>query len=236
MKKNKIIFRAQDEHVANVRLKPAPATNFIPQWWKDLSPYFGGNEKFKLDHKGPNTTVKKCAPSLDAISAGYIVPLWADIQVDVGSDGNPEVAWSPQAPVFSIWNPEQSNGFEVPDEYNPLFFKYLHGWIIKTPPGYSSMIVHPVGYQNLPFKAISGFVDTDLLDTDINTPIVFKRGFTGIIEKGTPMFQVIPVKRDAWESEFEEQTEKQHFFNQEKLVSKMVSSYSRHFREKKVYK
>lgn len=235
-KKNKIVFKAQDKHVMEVRTKPVPATQLVPQWWKDLPPYFGNNGKFQLTDQGPNTTVKKCAPSLDAITSGYIVTLWADIQVETNSFEIPTAKWNTQKPVFSIWTQEQSSSFEIDENYNPLVFKYLHGWTIKTPPGYSCLITHPIGYQNLPFKAISGVVDTDKLNTDINTPIVFKKGFNGVIEKGTPMFQVIPIKRENWESEFELQEEQELFFNQEKLASTYISSYARNLREKKNYK
>jgi hypothetical protein len=32
-------------------------------------------------------------------------------------------------------------------------------------------------------------------------PIVLKRGFEGVIKQGTPISQLIPIKRDRWKSE-----------------------------------
>jgi hypothetical protein len=112
----------------------------------------------------------------------------------------------------------------------------LHGWVIKTPPGWSCLITHPISYPDLPFKVITGIVDTDRLDTDINTPIVFKKGFEGIIEKGTPMFQMIPLKRSNWESEVIKGDPKTFEYASEVLKTKIVSSYGKHLRTPKVYK
>jgi hypothetical protein len=111
----------------------------------------------------------------------------------------------------------------------------MHGWIIKTPPGWSCLITHPVGYNNLPIQTMTGIVDTDVLDTPVNSPFMIKKGFEGIIEKGTPMFQIIPFKRSDWKAEYELQKENENMFNIEKLKTKLVSSYGRNLRKAKKY-
>jgi hypothetical protein len=75
-----------------------------------------------------------------------------------------------------------------------------------------------------------------MLESDINSPFIIKSGFEGIIEKGTPMFQVIPFKRADWQAEFVLEKENELFFNREKLMTKIVSSYGRHMRQPKRYK
>jgi hypothetical protein len=232
--KNKIIFEAQSEHVWEVREKPFPAIKKLPEWWKQIPQYSTEDNKLRLN-PGPTVTVKKCFPTLDALGAGYIVPLWADLLVSQNNE-MPFIQWGPHEPVMDQWPESQVSTYEIPDEFSSLVFKYLHGWIIKTPPGWSSFITHPIGYQNLPFRAISGIVDTDILETDINTPILIKKGFEGIIEKGTPMFQIIPFKRENWESDFILQQPNKSFLNAEKLSTKIISSYGRHLRSKKSYK
>jgi hypothetical protein len=127
--------------------------------------------------------------------------------------------------VLENWNNHQVSSFKIPEGYSNLVFKNLHGWIIKTPPGWSSIFLHPVAYSDLPFQVISGIVDTDVLNTDINVPFVVKNNFEGLIEKGTPMFQVIPFKREGWTSEFEVKNNNEHFFDVEKLHSKINRSY-----------
>jgi hypothetical protein len=231
---NVIVFRAQGEHVMEVREKPVPSIKMIPKWWKELSPYTEGSKKFKMTRTGPNTTVKKCAPCLDSLGAGYIVTLWSDLMIEQ-IEGKPLISWNTYVPVVAQWSEDQVTNFEIPEGYSKSVFKYSHGWTIKTPKGWSALIIHPIGYPNLPIKSISGLVDTDKLETDINVPFVIKDGFEGIIPKGTPMFQVIPIKRSKWKSSFELEDDRQLYINQEKLRSQMESPYARTQKEKKEY-
>lgn len=230
--KNIITFIAKDEHAAQLHEKPFPSVNKLPQWWKDMPAYPEG--QFELS-PAPSVTVKRCMSVFDAMSAGYIVPLWADVMVTQGENG-PTISWLTTSDVFSAWPSNQVDNFELSDGYSKVVFKYLNGWIIKTPPGWSSLITTPFSYQNLPMKAIAGIVDTDVLTTDINTPMIIKEGFEGIIPKGTPLFQVIPIKRENWISEFKEQTGEKHFFNQEKLKTILDGAYRKYMRIPKSYK
>ena len=232
-KKTKIQFIAPNSHVMQVREKPKPASEFVPEWWKKMSPHIDGG-KFNLTPM-PNATAKKCFPLLDAITSGYIVTLWADILVTQEKEG-PYIKWATQSPVVDVWSSKQSNGYDIPDEYSKTVFKYLHGWVIKTPKNYSSFITHPVGYQNLPFRTLTGVVDTDSLETFANSPFTIKKDFEGIIEKGTPMFQIIPFKRESWESEYIQMHPEEDDINHEKLHSTIISSYGRLLRKNKSYK
>lgn len=228
-----IKFHAIDRHTWEVKNKPRPASEFIPQWWKNMSPYIG--EKYDL-MPAPNVTGKKCFPLLDGLTSGYIGTLWSDVLVTTNPDGTPFIKWAVQTEVFEAWSHLQSEGYEIPDGYSKTVFKNLHRWIIETPKGYSSLITHPIGFPNLPFKTLTGIVDTDKLKTDVNSPFVIKQGFEGIIEKGTPMFQIIPFKRDSWKSEYDLKPENEYFYDREKLMSKMISSYGRYLRVPKEYK
>lgn len=56
--------------------KPDKSINFLPSWFKNIKPF--------SDKKDLSTaTVKKCVPFLDAMSLGYIIPMWADLKVVV---------------------------------------------------------------------------------------------------------------------------------------------------------
>lgn len=229
-----IKFIAQNEHVWEVRPRPYPAIKNLPSWWKDMPIY--SNEKNKLDlNPLPTVTVKKCLPTLDMFGGGYYVPLWADIFITQENE-NPCIKWNTSTPVLDKWGSQTVNSFKIEDGYSKVVFKNLHGWTIKTPPGWSCMFLHPAAYTDLPFKVISGIVDTDILDYEINTPFVLKEGFTGIIEKGTPMFQVIPFKREGWKSEFSLKKPNQHFFDQEKLYSSINRAYASIVDGKKKYR
>jgi hypothetical protein len=234
-KVKRIKFLATHKHVMEVREKPIPAQNLIPEWWKKMSPYSSLDGKFHLN-PNPTVTAKKCFPLLDAISSGYIVKLWADLLVTEDPLGNKIIKWNTSEEVVESWPHDQSNGYEIPEGFSKTVFKYLHGWIIQTPKNYSCLITHPIGYPNMPIKTLTGIVDTDSLKTLANSPFVVREDFKGIIEKGTPMFQIIPFKRDVWESEYSVMGLEESFLNQEKLSSIMVSSYGRFLREKKSFK
>jgi hypothetical protein len=233
MKSNKIQFIASDDHVYEVRERPYPAAKNIPEWWKEIPKYSNSENVLKLDPKA-TITVKQCAPVLDMFTSGYIIPLWADILVSQ-INGEPHVQWATSANVLDSWDSKQSSLFKQPIGFNKTAFKYLHGWKIKTPPGWSSMFIHPASYQDLPIRAIPGIVDTDILDSLINCPFFIKDGFEGVIKKGTPMVQVIPFKRENWISEFSKQESIKSFFDAEKIFLKLYGSYSS-IRAKKIFK
>lgn len=227
----KIEFLSPNKFLMETREKPIPASKMLPQWWRDMPIYSNGDKKLDIQPY-PNVTAKRCFPLLDSLTAGYIMPLWADILVTQNVAG-PYIKWATNDPVVEAWDSEQSSLYEVPDGFSQTVFKYFHGWVIKTPPGYSCLITHPIGYNNLPIKTLSGIVDTDSLDTFANSPFLVKEGFEGIIEKGTPMFQVIPFKRDDWKSSVKLMGEYEYETNRERLRSKIVSYYGRYQRKKK---
>lgn len=228
-----IKFIAKDKNAFEIRDRPIPASEMIPSWWKEMQAY-PRDGKLKLD-PFPAVTAKKCFPLLDGITSGYIVTLWADIFVEQTFDG-PYIKWLVTEDVAQMWSQEQTSTYEIPDGYSHAVFKYVHGWNIETPPGTSCLITHPIGYPNLPFKTLTGVVDTDALKTRANSPFVIKEGFEGIIEKGTPMFQIIPFKRYDWNATYDYLTYEEDYIRNEKLYSKIVSSYGRFMRSRKSYK
>ena len=235
MKKNVIKFISIGEYYKNViEDKPSPATQWVPSWWKKMEPYVDG--KIKISGNVTSATGKKCMPMLDAMTAGYIVPLWTDIMVTKNANGH-SVSWKTKEPVFGVHDPRQSDGVSHPLGYSSSAFKYHNPWVIKTSSGWSSLISHPMGYHDLPFRMIPGLVDTDKYPQDINPVFWIKEDFEGIIEKGTPMFQVVPIKREPWVSKFESYTSEQHMYSQEKNIAKtIVNNYVKNIWQKKEYK
>lgn len=56
---------------------PIPAAKAMPEWFKVLGRDIPNQDK---THAG---TIKRCIPVLDAISQGYIIPLWGDLHIKV---------------------------------------------------------------------------------------------------------------------------------------------------------
>jgi hypothetical protein len=229
----KIKFIAAGKHVLEVREKPVPALELLPDWWKDMQPFSDG--KFYLDPY-PSSTAKKCFPLLDGLTSGYILKLWSDIFVTKDQNGNRVIQWAVGEPVLDPWHQSQVSSYSIPEGYGKEVYKYFHGWIIETPKNYSCLITHPIGYQDLPVRTLTGVVDTDKLITHANAPFLIKEDFEGIIPKGTPMAQIIPFKRDNWKMEIDLITEQESNHRYDKLYSTIKSAYGRNLRVKKEYK
>jgi hypothetical protein len=235
---NTIEFIALDKYAFEVCPKPFPASQALPQWWKDASPYVKSpanpdGKKLIINNLESNAAFKKCTPMLDLLSSGYIVPLWADVQVTY-QESYPVLSWRVSKPMFDL---HEGQEVEVPDGYNKIQFKYLNQWYPKLPKGYSALVMPCVGYPNSPFRAMSAIIDYDKTTHPLYPPTYLKEGFEGIVEKGTPMFQIIPFKRNNWKSTFSFLEEGQAAINLDRDVkATIVNNYVKNFWEKKTYK
>ncbi len=236
----KITFIARDEHGWEVFPKPYPASKNIPDWFKNELPYHVSEEnptgkKLIVKNGISNASFKKCVPMLDAINSGYIIPLWADVQVR-NIDNKTEITWRTKKEVFERHGPS-SLRVEPPTGYTNFVFKYLNTWIPRTPKGYSVFVTAPIGHKNLPFYAIPAIIDSDTSSLEMVPPMWLKNDFEGIIEKGTPMIQVIPFKRDNWESNFNFYKDGEYEKIEDKnFNSTIVSHYIKNHWQRKLYK
>jgi hypothetical protein len=200
---NQIKFVYLDKYFYDVCERPKPSSAYIPDWFKDMPPYLYGDNKIRLipENKfASNVTAKKCIPMLDAITTGYTIPLWSDVMVEQ-TEGPPQISWRVTRPVFANHG-DTSELVGPPPGFDNVVFKYLVSLRIETPKGYSVMVRPPAGHYDLPFHVIPAIVDTDRSISETNFPLWVRSGFEGIVERGTPIAQVIPFKRDDWKAEF----------------------------------
>ena len=235
---NEIEFVALDKYAFEVCPKPFPASQAIPQWWKDASPYVKSpqnpdGKKIIIENRESNASFKKCTPMLDLLSSGYIVSLWADVQITI-ENGYPLIKWRVQKNVFESHLTQE---VEIPDGYQKTQFKFLNQWVPKLPKGYSALIIACPGYPNTPFKAMQAIIDYDKTTHPLYPPVYVKENFEGIVEKGTPMFQVIPFKRNNWTSKFSFLEDGQADINIDRdLKATIVNNYIKNVWQKKSYK
>lgn len=240
MSKN-INFRARSKTEFSVQPKPYPAVKQLPKWFTDASPYESGgmypdDGKLHFRNTIANATFKKCVPLLDGMSAGYIIPLWADVMVEQNNEF-PEIYWRTINSVFLLHG-TSSREIPAPTGYDQVVYKYNNCWIPQTPKGYSCLITSPFGYNDLAFKAVPAIVDTDSSTLELIFPMWIKKGFEGIVEKGTPMIQVIPFKRDDWDSTFD-YYEDEHYRNvieEKNFNSTLAGHYLKKHHSKKRFK
>ena len=76
--------------------------------------------------------------------------------------------------------------------------KFINPWRIMVPDGYSVLFQPVMNRPDLPFYCFSGLVDCDRFATTINFPFIWTGGAQEItLPAGTPIVQIIPVRRDT---------------------------------------
>lgn len=226
-------------------LPPAPAKQFIPSWYKNMPSYTNEDKEPGLSTDPssiPNTTitnanVKLCAPFLDSLTIGYIYSLNCDIELR-NMDNGVLIRWRIPHEIVTTHAPEQIIGLpKPPDSEWSDVFKWYSPFHIKTPKGYSCLFTHPLNRPELPFKTLSGVVETDTYPNAVQFPFhvnKLPKPFI-VIEKGTPLVQIIPFKRENWKNQmlpYDKKISDQGGFD---LFSKIARSYKKQWWVKKTY-
>jgi hypothetical protein len=185
----RFLCSAEDEGVV---APPIPARAYLPDWFRRLPAV----DETAASVNDTGLTIKRCMPFLDAMTTGWIIPLAATVRLDIRDGGaQVEAGWDFDRTMVSEHGPHQVAG-------NPWGArpprKFHNFWTIETPPGWSCLFVNPLNRPNGVFEILSGVVDTDAYRSVIHFPF-FATGPDGlhVIEKGSPMVQVIPFRRDA---------------------------------------
>jgi hypothetical protein len=199
----RIVFRC-DPALYDRLPRPVAARSVLPPWLRDMPA-----SAFSELHGQQIRTVKQCPPFVDAMAHGFIIPLPCDVTVDDG-----KFSWSWHLPPLAVEaHPRSPLSFHVPAQVTGTPFhdparaviKFNSFWTIELEAGYSLFATHPVNRADLPFRLLTGLVDSDRFsDVGILFPAVWvDPGFRGVLPAGTPVAQCFPVARDAAELEFE---------------------------------
>lgn len=219
---------------------PEPAIRKIPEWYKSLTKFYGSNSEMDLDpHNnigadGAQVSTKMCMPYFDALTMGYTYVLENDLYVDVEADGTPRIWWDGEVMLVDT---RPSLDIPLPNNCHPIHYGWRMNWYYETPPGYSVLITHPMNRTDLPFYTMSGVVEADIWGLPVFTAFFLQRDFRGKIPKGTPLFQMIPFKRDNWELEVidTDQELDRHEIKAENRRSMLYGYYKRTAWIRKIY-
>ena len=241
----KITFKAPKLLVDTLQdVYPVPATKCVPKWFKDLR------------HTPQMKTVKGCMPFFDSLTAGYIIKLTYDLEIQHGvlrEDGkktswtrqgnpnrpNPSITIKHRAEVppldMNAHNPNQLKGspmLKKNGHETAAVLKFMSPWRIITPPGYSTLFISPMNNPDDRFEIVPAIVDTDEWEDEINFPFIINgdkyKILQDIVKVGTPIVQCIPFKRDNWESEMKVLDP----YENEKTIFKMILHSYRYYRDK----
>jgi hypothetical protein len=165
---------------------PIPAVKSLPDWYKKAKKY----------QEGKVSSFKNCVPFFEAISSGYVFLLPCDVKF-YQKDGEPFVEL-PQGYEPLVTKRRAMKEFHTPDGYYDVHFAWLPNWGVKAPIGYNVLYLTPLNNYALPFINTSGIINSDKVNQPGSVPFFLRNGFEGVIPKGTPYIQIIPIKRESW--------------------------------------
>lgn len=209
--------------------KPRVSQKFLPDWFKGLSTTYNDPNNKRDQFGNKLMTAKKCMPLLDVMSLGYIIPLAGDLHVKSNQDCSTiEVTNPPGIPLAEFHDVRQVGEQSAPGfPANPI--KFINHWVVRTAPGWSAMFVTPFNHLNQNFTCLSGMVDTDKYPKIVNFPAIWHTpNFDGTLKAGTPLVQVIPIKRSDLKKPHKIRTttaKDQADINKIDLAQKIVSGY-----------
>lgn len=215
--------------------EPMPASKYIPDWYKKIP----ATLPTKDAQNRPNLTAKKCLPMLDAMTAGYVIPLCGDLGLKSSEDCRTIEVFNPPEMRLADFHSLHQLGPKAPGMPAPPV-KFINPWIIKTAPGWSTLILPLVNssLENPDFTCLGGLVDTDTYAKEINFPAIWHTpNFDDYIPSGTPLVVAIPVKRDSINNNYAVRPmSNQEFKDIEDIRKKQVKRvhvYTKELREKR---
>ena len=231
---NKVIFKSFRPWLNKENISvPTPTQKVIPNWYKDADrfaknpytgEYFPANQMVcpvpkegTADDYGKVPTWKACPAIMDGFSTGYVLLTPCDIQFFKDSNGKIDVKITDEKHKDFCSKRPPMPQFEHPKGFYKEHFSWQSEWSLGLPEGYSSLFMTPMNRFDLPFINTTGVVDSDKVELIGSLPFFIAEGWEGTIPAGTPYVQILPFKRENWESEIE-------ILNQKEMYDKMVEN------------
>jgi hypothetical protein len=168
-----------------------PLIDTLPTWYKEARKFLENAEK--------TPTFKACISFFDAMSFGYCFVLPTDITISE-VEGRPVIeAGEEYNRMFT--QREIMDNFHTPLGCYDEHYAFTPDWSVQLPEGYSGLYTQPLNRFELPFVSTSGVIENDTYFSPGQIPFFIRKDMLGVVSKGTPLTQIIPFKRDEWESE-----------------------------------
>ena len=230
-----ITFYQSHEGIELLVDPPKPASKMLPEWYKRQSAGLGDF----------GSTIKRCMPIFDVMTAGYILTLPCDIYVNATNPEKlqyfvpPNVLDNLQEDLFAEHLPEQMAEYpKDPTRYHKDVLRIDPFYTVGTAKGYSSLMIQPVHGDPSPLHAFGAMIDTDTFISNGHYSFFVEKNFNGIIKQGTPLIQVIPFKRDSFATKVVRFEQAKIILKRQgaKLRSTFTNGYKNKFRSTKEYK
>ena len=206
---------------------PKPADNFFPEWFSQLDnnrnkskcpfAWVHGKEKPmeivpNFNQRGINVT--SCPGIIDFLKQGYIIPSWDNFFFRE-KDGQLLINWTRPEFKPDIKQHLDDQFYTMPNkpQYG-AYYKVETPWIIRTDPGVSCLITHPVWHKKTKrFTSATGVYHTDQSPCALKWFFEYNHKITSgieienvdfenqLVEIGDPLMLIIPFYRKKYEHE-----------------------------------
>ncbi len=206
---------------------PMPGSSLIPDWFRKGESFLSRetNKVASKDDPFKTAGMKGCMPFFDSLTSGYLLLTWADVEITKNDDDGGLLEFKYLEPDIYGKPTETNNDYRMIIERTgdlghtiprPVGHSYNHmawssQWGMSLPKGWSLLITHPMNRFDLPFTTMSAIMESDRFSPNGNIPFFIQKGWTGVIPKGTPFAQIVPIKRSSWISTFSKMTTKDKF-------------------------
>jgi hypothetical protein len=224
----------QNEYAEKYITPPKPAKNYMPDWYKEMTPFAGGHHP-TISGRRADATEKLCMPLFDTFTTGYIQEAWCDLHVDISDNGKVIVQ---QANMYEeLTKIREGDNHIIPKDrgYVDGHLNWQTLWEPRTPKGWSTYYTHPLNQYDVPFRTIDGIIDTDRWWIGGSVPFLLQKGFQGVIPQGTPLYQMFFIKRESWKSEVKKYNEKEWHSLYNKVFNTFYGGYRKKMWVKKSY-
>jgi hypothetical protein len=187
--------------------RPGPIVKTLPDWYRNADWFVPdratGKPAEAPDGGGKMPTWKACPAILDVMGTGYTYKTPCDIEFAEDTSGDIHARVLDTRYENVLQDREPMPQFFHPRGYHQKHFAWWPDWAVELPEGYSALYTHPIDRFELPFLTMSRIVDNDKVHLPGTMPFFMFKGVRGILPAGTPYAQIIPFKRDHWESEID---------------------------------
>lgn len=170
--------------------KPAPASEFYPEWWMSIG-------KSIKDGAIDKPTIKSCEGFVAQYRNGVILPMWSDLMLEVAPLGSTGYRWTYSDGLSNIQvHPVEQRGSYLPETaYQHL--KLEAPWVFRCDEDISFQWLQPMWNFDAPEAVLipPGIVNFKY-QFGVNINMFLKRSHSPrevLIEHGQPLVHLIPL-------------------------------------------
>lgn len=195
--------------------KIEPAIKFVPQWWKDLPSSVGDHPHVR------NGTLKKCSGFIELYKAGFIIPMWCDLAVDIGPIGSNfyRYQYSDRKSMAEEHPEIQRKNFCNKENYQHL--KLTSPWYVTSKQSIDCVFMDVVwnDVNLLPYRVLTGILNFKYANQlNVNMMFIKKENEQNIlIPYKTPIVHLIPMTDKKIKLNY-------HLVDEKELDKKITSS------------